>query len=343
MATIRKLKRKNTSTPWQAIIRRKGHRPKYRQFRTKKEATSWAQAEEAAIDGGAASLEVLRRMEVSEFLGLYREHFPERITRTADTNLRALAALGHHRVLDLQTRDLITYAKERKKTVGPATIAGEISILSAVYRRLAVHFGVTLRNPAKEARPALSEEALIARSTERKRRPSAEELERLVAFFRDNRFQLIPLHEIIAFAVETAMRLSEITRITWPDFDAEARTVVIRQRKDPKNKQNRDEVIPLSPQAVEIIERQPRRRIEIFPHKAKSISTAFTRACIRLHIEDLNFHDLRHEGVSRLFERGLSIPEVALISGHRDWRSLKRYTNLKPEDVEKKLREGYSL
>jgi hypothetical protein len=35
-------------------------------------------------------------------------------------------------------------------------------------------------------------------------------------------------------------------------------------------------------------------------------------------IEDLHFHDLRHEAVSRLFELGLTVPEVALISGRRE-------------------------
>lgn len=52
-----------------------------------------------------------------------------------------------------------------------------------------------------------------------------------------------------------------------------------------------------------------------------------------MKIEDLRFHDLRHEGTSRLFEAGLSIERVALVTGHKDWRMLRRYTNLKPEDL----------
>ena len=64
---------------------------------------------------------------------------------------------------------------------------------------------------------------------------------------------------------------------------------------------------------------------------------AWDRLCRRASIEDLHFHDLRHEAISRYFERGLSVPEVALISGHRDYRMLFRYTHLRPEDVAKKL------
>ena len=54
-------------------------------------------------------------------------------------------------------------------------------------------------------------------------------------------------------------------------------------------------------------------------------------------IKDLHFHDLRHEAISRFFEMGLSIPEVALISGHRDPRMLFRYTHLRAEDVAEKI------
>jgi integrase len=54
-------------------------------------------------------------------------------------------------------------------------------------------------------------------------------------------------------------------------------------------------------------------------------------------IEDLHFHDLRHEAISRFFEMGLSIPEVALISGHKDYRMLARYTHLRAEDLVEKL------
>lgn len=61
------------------------------------------------------------------------------------------------------------------------------------------------------------------------------------------------------------------------------------------------------------------------------------RIVARANIKDLHFHDLRHEAISRFFEKGLSLPEVALISGHRDFRMLFRYTHLKAEDIAKKL------
>jgi integrase len=72
----------------------------------------------------------------------------------------------------------------------------------------------------------------------------------------------------------------------------------------------------------------PRTKPAIFPYHSDTISAGFTRTCKVLEIEDLHFHDLRHEAVSRLFELGNSIPHVAAVSGHRSWASLQRYTQI---------------
>ena len=63
------------------------------------------------------------------------------------------------------------------------------------------------------------------------------------------------------------------------------------------------------------------------------MSNVFTRACQALRIDDLHFHDLRHEGTSRLFEAGFRIEQVSLVTGHKDWKMLRRYTHLKPESL----------
>jgi integrase len=78
-----------------------------------------------------------------------------------------------------------------------------------------------------------------------------------------------------------------------------------------------------------IIDAMPRRGKEIFPYSVDAIGAAFTRACKILGIEDLHFHDLRHDGISRLFEMGKTIPQAASVSGHRSWSSLKRYSHLR--------------
>jgi integrase len=85
----------------------------------------------------------------------------------------------------------------------------------------------------------------------------------------------------------------------------------------------------LPPEALQIILSMPKRFEEIFPYSGDAIGTNFTRACQFLEIIDLHLHDLRHDGVSRLFEIGRNIPQVAAVSGHRSWSSLKRYTHLR--------------
>ena len=75
----------------------------------------------------------------------------------------------------------------------------------------------------------------------------------------------------------------------------------------------------------------------LFAYKPRGLSGEFLKLCRRTGIDDLHFHDLRHEAISRFFEMGFSIPEVALISGHKDYRMLARYTHLRAEDLVERL------
>jgi len=75
----------------------------------------------------------------------------------------------------------------------------------------------------------------------------------------------------------------------------------------------------------------------IFPLSAGSLEQAWRRLLVRVSIADLRFHDLRHEAVSRLFERGLNVMEVSSISGHKELRMLRRYSHLRAEDLVDRL------
>jgi integrase len=117
------------------------------------------------------------------------------------------------------------------------------------------------------------------------------------------------------------------------DFDR--KTVLIRQRKDPKRKASNDQIVPLVGDALPMIQKQigNRKNGRIFPYNPRSVSAAFTRSCKSLGIEDLTFHDSRHAATVQLFRMGLDIPRVAMITGHKSWENLRRYTNLTAEDV----------
>lgn len=149
----------------------------------------------------------------------------------------------------------------------------------------------------------------------------------------------LPMADIIDFAVGTAKRESEITRLHWPDVDEATRTAVLRDAKHPRSKEGNHKRFPLLGDMWPLVQRQPKteKQARIFPYKADSIGTAFRRACVALHIEDLHFHDLRHEATSRLFEQGYSIEQVATVTLHESWQELKRYTQLRPESLHRDI------
>jgi integrase len=140
------------------------------------------------------------------------------------------------------------------------------------------------------------------------------------------------LRPLIALAIETGMRRGELLSIRWKDVDMTTPTIRIL-----KTKNGHPRTIPLTPKAVEILASLDRKNERVFPVTPNAVRLAWERLRKRAGLEDLRLHDLRHEAVSRFFEYGLTVPEVALISGHRDPRMLSRYTHLRPEKVAEKL------
>ena len=137
---------------------------------------------------------------------------------------------------------------------------------------------------------------------------------------------------LVDFAIETGMRRSEILSLRWENLSDQER---IASLPDTKNGSKRD--VPLTQKAAEVIARLPAHRDNVFPTSDYAVRHAWDRLAKRAGIDDLRFHDLRHEAVSRFFEMGLSVPEVALISGHKDYRMLARYTHMTAENVRNKL------
>ena len=124
--------------------------------------------------------------------------------------------------------------------------------------------------------------------------------------------------------------------MTWTNVNAKTRTAYL-----PHTKNGESRTVPLSPDALNILSRQERIDGEdrVFPTSANAVKLAWERLKRRVGIEDLRFHDLRHEAISRFFEYGLNVPEVSAISGHKDPRMLMRYTHLKAETIAEKLRD----
>ena len=140
------------------------------------------------------------------------------------------------------------------------------------------------------------------------------------------------LWPLINLAIETAMRRGELLSLQWDWID---KTLRLAHLPDTKNGHPRS--VPLSPSAMYWLGQMPVVGQMVFPVTPVAVRQAWDRLVRRAGITNLHFHDLRHEAISRFFEMGLSIPEVALISGHRDPRMLFRYTHLRAEDVAQKI------
>ncbi|MDP1573264.1 site-specific integrase [Hydrogenophaga sp.] len=134
-------------------------------------------------------------------------------------------------------------------------------------------------------------------------------------------------------ALETGMRRSEIASIKWQHINLVKRTLLI-----PITKNGEAREVPLSSVAISLLKSlQNGTEAKVFNITAHAITIAFGRACKRAKLSNLHFHDLRHEAISRLFEKGLSLAEVATISGHKTWTMLRRYTHLSAENIAMKL------
>ena len=128
------------------------------------------------------------------------------------------------------------------------------------------------------------------------------------------------------------MRRSELLGLTWDDIDIKSKTAYL-----PDTKNGSSRTVPLSSKALAVIRNLDKTQLRLFPVSDNAIRLSWDKLKKRAELKDLRFHDLRHEAISRFFEKGLSIAEVALISGHKDPRMLMRYTHLKAEDVALKL------
>lgn len=317
---------------WRAQVRRKGHKAISKRFRTKAAAEAWARGVEDAMERGEFS--AAHGLTVKQAVGKFIEESRKPVSKTKRANLMQWAngTAGAVLLAEVTAADVIAHCQAR--TAGPATLAMEVAFLREVLEYARVAWQAKVGDPVKEARPTLKRQRLVAKSKERERRPTPDELTRLRTYLSANK--RMPMADLMDFAIATAMRLGELARITWADYDEAKGLMLIRERKHPVTK--KDEWVPILPDAKAVLARQKRTHERVWPYHPDSISRAFLAACNALGIADLRWHDLRHEGTSRLFEHGYQIQEVALVTGHKDWHSLKRYTNLRPESLHREVK-----
>jgi len=328
---------------WRVQIRRKGHPSIARTFDKKTHAVEWARNTDQSIRAGEFDDDKrLANITISDLFKTYEEKvavkkaFGKSKSGAIDMIKRDL---GTTSLANLDADAIMEYAKKRSgKGAGGVTVNLELAYLSHALRIAPTILKIPFKGrPIEEARPMLKFLDLVGKSQERDRRPTEEELNAICGWFDAKSRQRIPMSDIIRFAVATTMRASEITSLRWDDLDETDRTVLIRDRKHPQEKIGNNQTVPLLADAFVIAMRQPRKSDLIFPYNSASFSSLFPRACNDLKIIDLRFHDLRHHGISLLFEQGYRIEQVALVSGHRDWKMLRRYTHVRAKDLHRGL------
>lgn len=262
---------------------------------------------------------IARRLEVHDYLGRSSRQMLNNVAE------RGFGALKTHEV---SKSLLYALAEELGQNKSPQTVAAYMSVLAKTLEWGARRDEAIQAGEVREAMSLMWEDRLLARSAQRTRRPSLEELDRILTLCSTNRRQRTPLVTVIAFAIFSTRRLGEICRLRWADLDLDQSRILVRDMKHPRSRVGNDVWCRLPEEALKIIKTMPREEERIFPFEPRSIGTAFARHVTRAGIEDLRFHDLRHEGITRQFEMGETAPFVAKISGHRSSAMLDRYEHV---------------
>jgi integrase len=297
----------------------------------RKDAEAWAREMEVQADRRDLPRDpkVLQRITLGQLVERYRDTVSVR-KRGYDVERIVLNAFLRHRICrkplsEIEASDFASYRDERLMKITASTLKRELAPLHNMFELARDEWGLPLRdNPLRKVR-------VRSVHLRRERRLKHGELDQLIQAAQMCRNPLIL--PIILFAVETGMRRSEILSLRREHIDQQGRSILLSHTKNGHSR-----IVPITDAAAEIVAMVPMREDRIFPITSTAFRLAWDRLRKRAGIIDLHFHDLRHEAISRFFERGLTVPEVALLSGHRDARMLFRYTHPDREHIMRKLK-----
>jgi integrase len=322
-------------------------------FPTQGQAETWAEALERSLKKNGVAATSVRSKTLGSLILDHLEYLekikqPVGLGRSATQNHHYMAQEFRGLKLGAMTmKHFVDWAIERKNTDGaqPPTIAANLSVVSAAIHAAEHAHGLKIDPAAIEAAlKKLRDVGIVGKAKEVTRLVMQEEEDALRQEFR--RRNLMPQTSIdmdlmYQWALALPRRPIELCKMRWADVDRDARTILLRGVKHPR-RGDIDQVVPLLPAAWELLQRTPAVGERILPYKSDSVCTAFENVRNRIAdtgmpgIRDLRFYDLRHTGITMCFWEGHPIEEVALVSGHTNWTTLKRYTHIKPEDLHRR-------
>ena len=322
MGSIRKRNGK-----YQAQVRRYDAQPVSRTFITKKDALVWIRGVETRIDAGDVHIASPKMVTLGDLLKRYAEEItsakkgkPQELRRINRLLRDPLAAVQ----LSMLSSTILAEFRDRRIHDGLRATQIDLVLIRHCIKIARQEWGITMpSNPVDAIR-------IPNGVRQRDRRLNEGEYEKLKEAAQTCRN--IYTWATIDFAIETAMRRSEILNMRWKDVCFEKKIVTLNETKNGSLRE-----VPLSRNAMSLLFQLPRSDHKVFTISEYALRQSWERLVKRANIENLRFHDLRREATSRFFEKGLSIPEVALITGHKDPRMLFRYTKLKASDLIAKL------
>lgn len=332
MATIRK----KGDYQWHVQIRKKGFPTITKTFPTRTDADNWATVKESEMVRGLyTDSSEAERTTVGDLIDRFVKEFAPHHYRQRDDKKEAWRyqcahlkdAMGKYSLSALDQKLVAKYRDGRQKSVSESTVRKELYLLSKVLRFGETEAGIMLPrgDPVSKIRKPADGRA-------RDRRLTSEEWNKLEIECKASRN--IYLWPAVELAVETAMRQGELLGLRWGNVDLNRNTAFLEVTKNGEAR-----AVPLSSRAVAVLNGLPRSiNGNALPVQRMTLYHVFHAAVVRAGIKDFTFHDLRHEAMSRLAERGdFSVLELAAVSGHKTLQMLKRYTHLQAEKLAKKM------
>jgi integrase len=308
---------------WTAQVRIAGWRSFTKTFKKKTDAIAWSvHLENKLRNAPVPTIIADSKVTLSDLVIRYAEEIaPSHKSSVPETyRLRAIARswIGELDIRYLNKQQFSQYQKDRLEKVSVASVHAELSLIKRVLDTAIKQWGYGIvENVIKTMKYSKG-------NVSRTRRLETDEKESILTVARLQRNDYIC--SVIEFAIETGMRRSEILKLKWCDINFHTGFASLFDTKN-----GEDRKVPLTLKCVQLLNQLPRSHEHVFPLSATCLNQAWQRAVKKAGIKDLRFHDLRHEAVSRFFEMGMNIAEVALISGHKDVTQLFRYTHLNPE------------
>ena len=345
---------KTPSGTWKAVIRKTGWPTASKTFRTKRDAEDWARRTEDEMVRGVyiqrtlsekMTLETALKRYLQEVTPTKRESTRISEHKKAKPLLRhlgkySLASLSADVVAQYRDMRLAGDLDKNGKRIPRTnnTVRLELALLSHLFTVAIKEWGLGLPfNPVAQIRRP-------APGAGRNRRLTPAETKRLLAEV--DAYSNPMFSWIVRIALETGMRLSEISGLHLDQVDIQKRVVRLSVTKNSSPR-----TVPLTKHATAAFQeaidnplRPPETDLVFFGEPGRDgvrrpylFDKAWNDAKKAANLTDFRFHDLRHEAVSRLVEAGLSDQEVSAISGHKSMQMLKRYTHLRAEDLVNKL------